>query len=171
MKEEWRRSQEFLNMANPPIHEHPVHGQYPAGYHSNNEMTMHHNEYTSQHLQVPGQRTSQWRQPSPVNFSPERSNNHAPQHSDPYQHVEDYSPPEHYPGDHYGESYVDVQRPPPSHVHTPPEVNHNGPSHGYFPQSEWEQEEYHSGYSANNDRPHASSERLMGPPRQQYHNP
>lgn len=160
----------------------PNHQPYPAGYYNSGEMSMHptagYESPQHQHLQVPAQQYGNWRQPSPdrqmmqqqqqrsADGSPDRVNNyHAP---GPQDQVEDYSP-EHYPNEqHYDENYVDVQRPQPSHVHTPTDVQPHSYSHGYFPQPEWEQEDYAHQHSQNRAYANnASSERLMGPPRQQ----
>lgn len=160
-------------MGSPPNNHHHAQSYHqPGGYHANNDMTMHqqphHDNYraSQQHLQVPGQQQyGPWRQ-----ASPERHHNYPPAQPGPmYYPDEDYSP-DHYPSDHYADNYVDVQRPPPSHVHTPPEVQQHSYSHGYFPQPEWDQEDYQYSHNNNNNWPHASSERLMGPQRQQYHN-
>ncbi|KAF3763320.1 hypothetical protein M406DRAFT_352298 [Cryphonectria parasitica EP155] len=100
-----------------------------------------------QHLQVPphgGSSSSNngWR-PAP---SPERTTNYPPSTdlssssplyrgggADTY-HNDAYNSPEYNASDAFAESYVDVQRPAPSHVYTPPEMSMHGQGQGYFPQ-------------------------------------
>lgn len=153
-----RRSAEYRREHSPHEsdrqHNDHHHHQYPYRHHQD------YNGYSGSNLQVPRPEVpphgGSWR-----GHSPERPTNYPP--SQPYYGEGGYSP-EHYNSDAYAQDYVAVQRPPPSHAYSPPEMVMYSGARGYFPQGRRYEEHDH-------DRHYHSSEHLISAAKQSQQHP